>query len=698
MATRGADDPGAGVAGGGGSGREARRRWLTASAVVLLLLVLLGQLAYSVSRESLSWDEGNHIFAGYMAWKHHDHGLNPEHPPFVKMVAALPLLFMDLREPVLGNRYFKSESYLSGRDLIFGNDFDRVIFRARMGAACFALLLALVVFLTAREMFGTGAGLLALALVVFEPNLLAHGAMVTTDTGAAGFLLLTIYAFYRYVKAPSTTRLLAVGVAAGLMAITKHSAVLLAPMLGLLALTELVRRRAPLAAGDGQWAAAEGAAAESRVKQALRFVLAAAVIVLVAAALLWTCYGFRFAARPAGWQLNPPFEATLGTLAPREARAVTAALRWHLLPESYLFGLADVRSVANVWPSYIFGKVYAHGVWFYFPVAFAIKATLGLLGLLLLTIFALASGRLRKGREVLFLAIPPGLYMLVSMTSQLNIGVRHILLVFVFCCVLAAGGAWALVRSDRRWLWPVAALLLLHVGSSLRAFPVSYMAYSNELWGGPSATYKYLTDSNTDWGQQLKATKRYLDERGVKDCWFAYFVAPAIQASAYGIPCRPLPTADTGFFGMETDVPLLIDGPVLFSHSSLTGYELGSSVFNPYQDFLARTPTTIIEHGVWVFDGRFEVPLVAAFSRAQKARMLFESGRLDAALTEARAGLDVAPSSFPALLVYGETLQRLGRRDEARAIFERALPLARTMEPTAREVWIPELERRLAAR
>jgi hypothetical protein len=682
---------------------ETKSRAWTIGAVVLLLLVLLGQLAYSVSRESLSWDEGNHIFAGYMAWKHHDHGLNPEHPPFVKMVAALPLLFMDLREPALGNRYFKSESYLSGRDLIFGNDFDRVIFRARMGAACFAVLLALVVFLTAREMFGTGAGLFALALVVFEPNLLAHGAMVTTDTGAACFLLLTIYAFYRYVKTPSFGRLLVVGAAAGLMAITKHSAVLLAPMLGLLALTELVRRRAPVAASDGPraaagGAAAEGAVSESRPRQALRFVLAAVVIVLVAAALLWACYGFRFAARPAGWQLNPPFEATLGTLAPREAKGVTALARWHLLPESYLFGLADVRSVANVWPSYVFGQVYAHGVWFYFPVAFVIKATPGLLGLLLLTLFALASGRLRKGREVLFLAIPPGLYMLVSMTSQLNIGVRHILLVFVFCCVLAAGGAWALVRSDRRWLWPVAALLLLHAGSSLRAFPVSYMAYSNELWGGPSATYKYLTDSNTDWGQQLKATKRYLDERGVKDCWFAYFVAPAIQTSAYGIPCRPLPTADTGFFGMETDVPPVIDGPVLFSHSSLTGYELGSSVFNPYQDFLARRPTTIIEHGVWVFDGRFEVPLVAAFSRAQKARVLLDSGQLDAALTAARGGLDVAPSSFPALLVYGETLQRLGRRDEAHAAFESALPIARTMEPTAREVWVPEIQRRLAAK
>ena len=75
--------------------------------------------------------------------------------------------------------------------------------------------------------------------------------------------------------------------------------------------------------------------------------------------------------------------------------------------------------------------------------------------MLLLTAFALATRKMRFSREVLFLVVPPVLYMLMSMTSQLNIGVRHILLVFVFCCVLAAGGAWALIRSNRRWIWPV---------------------------------------------------------------------------------------------------------------------------------------------------------------------------------------------------------------------------------------------------
>src|ERR1044071_665099 len=116
------------------------KTWVTVVGVVLLLLVLEFQLLYSVRQESLTWDEGDHIFAGYMSLKHHDFGLNPEHPPLVKMVAAVPLQSMNLREPQLQNRYFKTEAYMGGRALIFQNDFNTIIFRARMFASIFALM------------------------------------------------------------------------------------------------------------------------------------------------------------------------------------------------------------------------------------------------------------------------------------------------------------------------------------------------------------------------------------------------------------------------------------------------------------------------------------------------------------------------------------------------------------------------------
>jgi len=662
------------------------RSWVKIAAVLSLLLVLDFQLLYSVKHESLTFDEGDHLFAGYMSLKHRDFGLNPEHPPLVKMIAALPLLRMNLQEPQLQNRYFKTEAYLSGRDLIFQNDHEKVIFRARMAASIFALLVALLAFLTASEMFGTGAGFIAFVLIIFEPNFLAHGALVTTDTGAAAALLASIYAFYRYVKSPSWGRVLVLGLAAGLFFIVKHSAVLLPPMLILLALTELFRPRQ----------ASSGKRYETRLHQAARLAGALVIAGIIAVGVIWMCYGFRYAARPAGAQINPPLESTLGSLRPAEAKLITVSARWKVLPESWLYGLADVRSVANTWPSYMFGKIYAHGVWFYFPVAFVIKATLTTLIFLPLIVYAIATGKLRGWREILFLSLPPALYFCVSMTSSLNIGVRHILLVFIFVLVLAGGAAWSLVQSDRRWIWPIAVLIIFHVTSSLRAFPTSYIPYANELWGGPANIHKYLTDSTTDWGQQLKAVKRYVDERGIKECWFAYTAEPLIPFHAYGIPCNTLPTMDTIWSGLKTETPPLIHGPVFFSHISLTFYESGSALLSPYRQFMELKPTAVIEDGVFVYDGTFNVPEAAALDHAVISGTLLDQQQPGQALSEAQAGIALAPDSLQALMALGDAQKALRKNAEARATFEKALQQVRLMEPTAQEVWIPKVHEKMA--
>jgi 4-amino-4-deoxy-L-arabinose transferase-like glycosyltransferase len=659
-----------------------KRSWVKMAAVLFLLLVLEFQLLYSVKHESLTFDEGDHIFAGYMSLKHHDFGLNPEHPPLVKMIAALPLLGMNLHEPQLQNRNFKTEAYLSGRDFIFQGDHEKIIFRARMAASIFALLVALLAFLTAREMFGSGAGFIALTLIVFEPNFLAHGALVTTDTGAAAALLASIYAFYRYVKSPSWGRVVVLGLASGVFFIVKHSAVLLPPMLILLAITELLR---PRRARD-----------ETRLHQAVRLAGALVIAGIIAVGIMWVCYGFRYAARPAGTQLNPLLQDTLGNLRPAEAKVITRVARWKVLPESWLYGLADVRSVANTWPSYMFGKVYAHGMWFYFPVAFVIKATLTTLVFLPLIVYAIATGKFHGWREILFLSLPTAFYFLISMTSSLNIGVRHILLVFIFLLVLAGGATWSLVQSDRRWVWPIAVLIIFHVVSSLRAFPTSYIPYANELWGGPANIHKYLTDSTTDWGQQLKAVKRYVDERGIKECWFAYTAEPLIPFHAYGIPCNTLPTMDTIWSGLKTETPPVIKGPVFFSHISLTFYESGSSLLSPYSEFMKLKPTAVIEDGVFVYDGTFNVPYAAAMDRAVISGNLLDQHQPERALSEAQAAIALTPDSLQALMALGDAQKALQKNAEARTTFEKALQRVYLMEPTAQEIWIPKVQEKMA--
>src|SRR5205085_10188567 len=187
-------------------------------------------------------------------------------------------------------------------------------------------------------------------------------------------------------------------------------------------------------------------------------------------------------------------------------------------------------------------------VWYYFPVAFAIKSSLTFILLLGITVWAIAAGKLRAWREILFLTIPPAVHFIVAMVSGMNIGVRHILPVYVFLAVLIGGAAWRLMEGNKRWAYVVIALLLFQAVSVARTYP-AYLAYANELWGGPSQTYKYLSDSNTDWGQQLKSTKRYLDAHNIKDCYFVYFAQGVVDFRSYGIPCKPLLTADSLWVG-----------------------------------------------------------------------------------------------------------------------------------------------------
>ena len=659
-----------------------RRSWVAAS-VVALLLVLCGQIIHAIRGQSLTWDEDDHIFAGYQTWKTGDYGLNPEHPPMVKMLATIPLLGLPLKVPPLQGRFFKTEAYLDGRELLFRNspadgghyDARTLIFRVRVLPMLFTIFAALLVFAAGVEMFGVSAGLIALFLFCFEPNLLAHGAYVTTDMAASATIFATVYAFWRYLNRQTWQRLLVVGLAAGLALAAKHSTILLAPMLLLLALGEL----------------AIGWRKDHRNTNALRIGGALASIVILGVIVLWAFYGFRFNARPAGLTLSPTLAAYVGPLAGVEARGILLAARLHALPESWLYGLADVRAMANGMPSYFFGKVYLHGVWFYFPVLFTIKSTLSMLALLLLTLFAGIKGWLRDLRALWFLCAPPALYLLVAMNSHLNIGARHILPVWVFCCVIAGAGAAALLKQGRGWAIAVGVLLLMHGATTVNAAP-DYMAYANEAWGGPGKTYHYLSDSNTDWGQQLVATSDYLRNNNIHDCWFAYFVAPFVLPADYGIPCRLLPTSDTLSISQGYKTPPSISGTVLISAADLNGFEFGSSVLNPYEAFKHQPPVAMIQHGILVFRGTFPVPLASALGHTQASADLLKAKDAEGALREARLAELIAPGEVAVEIALGDALTAAGNKREAAAAYQRALPKINTMDADARTQWTETIQ------
>jgi 4-amino-4-deoxy-L-arabinose transferase-like glycosyltransferase len=660
------------------------RRLLIVCGVTAFLIYFVIQFALTARANTITWDEEDHIYAGYEMWKHGDFGLNPEHPPLLKLLATAPLLSMPLKEPPLQDRGYRVQAMLGGTGFIFHNDADKIVFRTRMAASLVTLLLVVLVFLTAQEMFSTAAGFLALGLIAFDPTLLAHGPLVTTDAAQACFMLASIFAFYRYVKLPSTPRLIVTGLAVGLALASKHSALLLFPMLIVLALIEALRPSSTVSSQP------------SRERRALHLTIALLVIVLISVVVLWASYGFRYAARGKGLALNPPIGAQiLRVHSPLERDVLSAFAHLHLLPQSYLYGLAHVLFSANAFNSFVLGRAYPHAVWFFFPVAIAIKSTLTFLILAAITLWAISTKRIRKGREMLFLLVPAALYLAIAMVGGENIGIRHVLPVYIFVSVAIGGAAAALIQQNRRWLYAVVALLIFQAISVARTWP-AYIAYANEAAGGPSRVHNYLSDSSVDWAQQLRPVKRYLDQRGVKDCWFLYFGHGLIDYTYYGIPCKPLPTIESLWLGAMTDVPPSIDGPVLISATDLSGFEYGPGPLNPYSQFKSLKPTKVIDYSVFVYDGHFDVPLASAFSHTQKAGALLTQHNAPAALSEAQQAVALAPDSVRTNVTMGTVLDALNRREEARAYYQKALTLAETVEPQFQRSSIAPLKLRLA--
>ena len=119
---------------------------------------------------------------------------------------------------------------------------------------------------------------------------------------------------------------------------------------------------------------------------------------------------------------------------------------------------------------------------------------------------------------------------------------------------------------------------------------------------------------------------------------------------------------DSMWFGLKTDTPPVIQGPVFISHIPLTFYESGSSLLSPYREFEKLTPTAVIENGVFVYDGTFEVPYAAAFDRAVKSRDLLEQHQPEQALEAAQAAIAIAPDYMPGADGFGRRAEGCCRR------------------------------------
>jgi len=653
--------------------------WITVLLMAIVILSLFAGCVHAAKVDSVSWDESQHLYSGWLIWEHGDFGYNPEVPPLVKMWDAIPLLHRDIKQPAYTGVPFKKEGFVLGQRFLVANGIERTLIPARIMASLLTVLLATTLFFCAMEMFGNRAALFALFLFSFDPNFLAHGAYVTTDIGASLTMLAAIYAFYRYVKSPSTLRMIVVGAAVGLAMTAKFTGVFIVPVLCLIAAIDYWQSK--------------NAVRSVMTVSARQVVIAIAVALMIGVGCVWTIYHFRYAARPDSLQLNPTSEQYLQKLTSPLSRSVlTTMSRLHVLPEAYIYGLADTKISAGSLPSYFFGRTYPGASHWYFPAAFLIKSTLPFLILLGVTIIVVFSGGWKMRREIVFLTIPPIFLFLLSSSSDLGIGYRHLFPMFPMLYILIGGCADYLVSKNPKYTYGFAALLLWQLITTITARP-GLLAYANEAWGGPSKTHLYLSDSNTDWGQQLKAVKHYLETHPSGPCYFAYFAQGPVDFRDYGINCQVLPTGSAFWTGLDTmrfgDDPN-VSGTVLISDGVVAGADIPGNG-NPYAKFGSMPPAAVIDRGVYVYNGQFDLGAAAALEHVRAAQEFAARHDPSNAMREARIGERLDPNNPELHLILGDALAAVGDATAAQTEYSDALHSSE-LDPTFEKDLLSQLQ------
>ncbi len=540
---------------------------------------MAAQMIAALPHASAVVDEPAHLTAGYLAVTRGDLAVNREHPPLAKAIAALPLIPLTPPLPPEPDSPRTSEDFefeYARRFLYGAADPHRMLARARLPIVGLSMCLALAAGLWAAPLTGSRlAGGAACLWVAFEPNLLAHGRLVTTDLAASLFALLLFAAAERACAAPSGRPrriwIAAAGAALGLSLISRYAGVILAPLcaIGLLIDARMTRR------------------------EALR---ALAVIGLIALAVVNA--GYLLLSGEAGGSPFPLATTPVGgplRTAPLAAMEAHPVLRWAPLgvPRIWVEGidLARWKNAEVEGPAYLNGRIARDGWWSYFLLALAMKSTIGLIlasGIgLVLTFLPRARGEeARRRRACLVWVVLPAASILLVTTAltRAQIGLRYVLPVVPFLCVLAAV---PFSRSGPRGripgrAWPAAGALLIlwHAGSALAIHPY-HLAHFNALAGGAENGRRRLVDSNLDWGQDLPGLRRFMDARGLDAITLYYFG-----------------TADPAAHGIRRHVPPRA-GYVAVSATHLAG------VYLPDPDYFAPLrglkPETTIGHSILVY-------------------------------------------------------------------------------------------------
>ena len=462
--------------------------------VFLFVFCLLMPLV-STFNKSATWDEPRHFYTGLR------YLLNKPLPPGVISSFSPPLGALNVLPSFILGKILKIDFL---KDINYFYDY---IFSARLVSAVYSLILAILVFRWASHLYGESAGITALSLYAFSPNIIAHAGLLTTDIALSCFAFGWFYYFYRTCQDYRLKNILLCVLFFSLGLISKFNFLLFILIYFTLGFILYLEKKG-----------------KEKKEFLWRFFWVSLISFVFGLIFLNLSYGFKF--------LN---------------------LRFFIpLPHLYLSELKNILIEAGKvgHPSFLMGKYSLYGWRHYYLIAFLIKTPLAIIMFFLFSIYISLKSRQSKTKvKEYFLWIPVLMFFLFVSLQRCQIGLRHILPVYPFIFVFTSKITNSNYVKSKIFRNTFIVLLIWLIISSLAIFP-DYLAYFNPLTGGPANGYKYLVDSNLDWGQELGNLKKYMDRNNLTKINLSYF--GSLPPEYYGIDYEDIPAFSTkGVFAIS---------------------------------------------------------------------------------------------------------------------------------------------------
>ena len=529
-------------------------------AVCVIAALLLSQLVAGVlaaSRLTVTHDEYWHIPVGLLNWKTGRFDLEPLNPPLLRMWATWPLLFTTAESP---RTEPTSDLGRFGDEFLAANlrSFDRYVFLARIPIVLLTIAAGALLARWAWEWYGPWGACLVAWLWSRDPNVTAHGSLVTTDAGGAAFWMATLYVGWRFARQPTLRRAIVVGVVLGLAQAAKFTCVLLLPCLVAVWFFE-------------RWQNLSVQPIDRKTLAKHWCVLLLAAVLSLNAAYLFRGTGaslksVEFASQSARtWQLR------LGPLASLPVP----------LPRDFVIGIDRQKAIMEAdhpvfldmeWRTSKFPQYYLMTLVYKLPHSTQVLLVWTIVGAVWLRRYHTSPTRQRGidandsstpnngiprwrvglvWRQRLMLLLPTILLIGMASTSGMQLGVRYILpaLPLLFLGIGEIAADWDWPRFGRQ---QIAVVALLLVCDPWRVHP-EYLAYFNELAGGVEGGRAHLLDSNLDWGQDLHELNHFLHEHPIPSMTLAYFgtMPPEALGIRYTLP--PSGTPQPGWHAISVN-------------------------------------------------------------------------------------------------------------------------------------------------